>query len=195
MAFSEEQLKNWGLTAVEGGTKNEGVINDGKGNYYQINDFQRDQREGSDEDKGDVFSSSLYKDAQAKGFDVTTFNTINDVQGALQSLAGSTGSTGSAEEEKQTQLTFNEAIEQGILSPQAQEAIERTQIYKDAQPDVPGMIFNSTGGVNSTREETGATASDRAAASLMNRLDDEQFKLNLKEDIRNRVQNTIASKY
>ena len=190
MAFSEEQLKNWGLTAVEGGTEDEGVINDGKGNYYQINNFQRGQSEGLDQDKGAAFGSSLYKDAQAEGFDVTSFNTLNDVQGALRSLAGSTGSG-----EEQTQPSFNEAIEQGILSPQAQQAIERTQIYKDAQPDVPGMIFNSTGGVNSTREETGATASDRAAASAMNRLDDDQFKMNLKEDIRNKVQNTIASKY
>ena len=73
--------------------------------------------------------------------------------------------------------SFNEAIEQGILSPQAQEAIERVQNYKDAQPNVPSMIFNSTGGVNSTREETGATASDKAATSAINRLDDEQFKL------------------
>ena len=190
MAFSEEQLKNWGLSAVEGGTEDEGVINDGKGNYYQINNFQRGQSEGLDEDKGAAFGSSLHKDAQAEGFNVTSFNTLNDVQGALRTLAGSTGSG-----EEQTQPTFNEAIEQGILSPQAQEAIERVQIYKDAQADVPGMIFNSTGGVNSTREETGATASDRAAASAINRLDDDQFKMNLKEDIRNKVQNTIASKY
>ena len=190
MAFSEEELKNWGLTAVESGTEDQGVINDGKGNYYQINDFQRGQSEGLDEDKGAAFGSSLHKDAQAEGFNVTSFNTINDVQGALRSLAGSTGSG-----EEQTQPSFNEAIEQGILSPQAQEAIERVQIYKEAQPNVPSMIFNSTGGVNSTREETGATASDIAAGNALNRLDDEQFKLNLKEDINNKVHNTIASKY
>ena len=190
MAFSEEQLKNWGLTAVESGTEDEGVINDGKGNFYQINNFQRGQSEGLDEDKGGAFGSSLYKDAQAQGFDVTSFNTANDVQGALRALAGSTGDT-----EQAPNPSFNDAIEQGILSPQAQEAIERVQIYKEAQPDVPGMIFNSMGGVNSTRPETGATAADKAAGNALNRLDDEQFKLNLKEGIRNKVQNTIASKY
>ncbi len=190
MAFSEEELKNWGITAVESGTEDEGVINDGKGNYYKINNFERGQSEGLDEDKGAAFGSSLYEDAKAEGYDVTSFNTINDVQGALRTLTGSTGSG-----EEQTQPTFNEAIEQGILSPQAQEAIERVQIYKDAQPNVPSMIFNSTGGVNSTREETGATASDKAAVSAMNRLDDEQFKLSLKQDINNKVHNTIASKY
>ena len=52
MAFTDEQLKGWGLTAVEGGSEDEGVINDGKGNYYQINNFQRGKSEGLDEDKG-----------------------------------------------------------------------------------------------------------------------------------------------
>jgi len=190
MAFTDEQLKGWGLTAVEGGTEDEGVINDGNGNYYKINNFQRGKSEGLDEDKGGAFNSSLYKDAQAEGYDVTSFNTINDVQGAIRTLAGSTGSG-----EDEPGMSWNDALDQGILSPQAQEAVERVQIYRDNQHRVPDMIFRSPGGVNSTREETGATASDKAAASAMNRLDDDQFKLNLKEDIRNKVHNTIASKY
>lgn len=190
MAFTDEQLKGWGLTAVESGTEDEGVINDGNGNYYQINNFQRGKNEGLDEDKGGAFNSSLYKDAQAEGYDVTSFNTINDVQGAIRTLAGSTGSG-----EDEPGMSWNDALDQGILSPQAQEAVERVQIHRDSQHRVPDMIFRSPGSVNSTREETGATASDKAAASAMNRLDDDQFKMNLKEDIRNKVQNTIASKY
>ena len=195
MAFTDKQLKGWGLSAVEDGSKDEGVINDGKGNYYQINDFQRGQSKGLDEDKGGAFDSSLYKDAKAKGYDVTSFNTINDVQGAIRTLASSTGSEEEDEPATEPGMSWNDAVNSGILSPQAQEAVERVQIHKDSQHLVPDMIFRSPGSVNSTREETGFTASDKAAGNALDRLDDDQFKLNLKEDIRNKVQNTIASKY
>ena len=76
MAFSEEHSTRTGASLLSKVAPNdEGVINDGKGNYYQINNFQRGQSEGLDEDKGAAFGSSLHKDAQAEGFDVTSFNT------------------------------------------------------------------------------------------------------------------------
>ena len=85
MALTADQLKNYGLTSVDGGSEADGVISDGKGNYYKINNFERQQGEGLDTDQGDVFSSSLQKDS---GLNVTSFNTINDVQNAVKALSG-----------------------------------------------------------------------------------------------------------
>ena len=91
-------------------------------------------------------------------------------------------------------MSWNDAVESGVLSTGVQEAIERAQNYKEAQVDVPGMMFNSSGGVNSTREETGATASDRAASSYGGNLDNEMFKRDFAEDIRGRVHENIRNK-
>ena len=63
----------------------EGIVGDGLGNFYEIEGFERQQRDDLDTDQGDVFSSSLEKDS---GIDVTTFNTASDVEAALQELAG-----------------------------------------------------------------------------------------------------------
>ena len=112
MALTADQLKNYGLTSVEGGSEADGVISDGKGNYYKINNFERQQGEGLDTDQGDVFSSSLQKDS---GLNVTSFNTINDVQNAVKALSG----TKSPES--------NAPIEH---SPEIQQAKERVQTFE-----------------------------------------------------------------
>ena len=88
MAFTEKQLKGYGLSPTDKqGHPDNGIVSDGQGNYYKIDDFDRNQKEGLDEDEGKVFGSSLYDDAKKTGFSVTTFNTGSDVQGALQALA------------------------------------------------------------------------------------------------------------
>ena len=112
MALTADQLKNYGLTSVDGGSEADGVISDGKGNYYQINNFERQQGEGLDTDQGDVFSSSLQKDS---GLNVTSFNTINDVQNAVKALAGTKKPEPDAPIEH---------------SPQIQEAKERVQTFE-----------------------------------------------------------------
>ena len=96
--------------------------------------------------------------------------------------------------EEDPSMSWNDAVESGVLSTGVQEAIERAQNYKEAQVDAPGMMFNSSGGVNSTREETGATASDRAASSYGGNLDNEMFKRDFAEDIRGRVHENIRNK-
>lgn len=89
MSLSQEQLSKYGLSIVDGGSENEGVFNS-NGTYYKINGFQRGKSEGLDKDKGAVFNSSLEKDA---GVNVTTFNTINDVKGAVNKLTSASTNT------------------------------------------------------------------------------------------------------
>lgn len=84
MALTKEQLNKYGLTSVDSGSIDDGVIKSGS-NYYKLNNFERQQNEKLDTDQGDVFSSSLEADS---GADFTNFNTINDVQGAVQKMEG-----------------------------------------------------------------------------------------------------------
>ena len=85
---SDFNPSDYGLTKVQGGSKDDGVVTDGLGNYYAVDNFERQQNSGSDTDQGDVFDSDLYKTAKDAGFGVTSFNTINDVEGAIKYMAG-----------------------------------------------------------------------------------------------------------
>ena len=70
MAFSEEQLKDYGLIPSDKNANPEkGLVADAQGNVYQIEGFDRQQKDGLDTDQGDVFDSSLYADAQAADSD------------------------------------------------------------------------------------------------------------------------------
>lgn len=84
MALTAEQIEQYGLTKVDGGSIDDGVVKSGS-NYYKLNNFERQQNEKLDSDQGDVFSSSLEADS---GVDYSNFNTINDVQGAIQQMEG-----------------------------------------------------------------------------------------------------------
>ena len=84
MALTKEQIEQYGLSQVDGGSIDDGVIESG-GNYYQLNNFERQQNDKLDSDQGDVFGSSLEKDS---GVDYSNFNTINDVQGAVRAMEG-----------------------------------------------------------------------------------------------------------
>ena len=85
--FTPEQLADWGITPTdrkkEKGEK--GFIKVGD-TIYSIDNYERQQRPGLDTDQGDVFSSDLYDVAAAQGFEVSDFNTYNDVSGALNYL-------------------------------------------------------------------------------------------------------------
>jgi len=95
MAFTEEQLEGYGLTPTDkSGDPNDGVVKDAQGNYYTIDNFDRQQKSGLDTDQGDVFDSSLEADARAVeggDFDPSTYNTGNDVQWALQTVSRAFG--------------------------------------------------------------------------------------------------------
>ena len=80
--------KDYGLKKVDGGSIDDGIVSDGQGNYYKLKGFERQQKKGADTDQGDVFDSDLYSDAQKYAdFSVSNFNTINDVESAIQALA------------------------------------------------------------------------------------------------------------
>ena len=87
MAFTEEQLKDYGLIPTDSkADPDKGLVSDAQGNVYQIKGYDRQQNEGLDTDQGAVFGSSLEADARAasKNYDPTNFNTSSDVQNALQ---------------------------------------------------------------------------------------------------------------
>ena len=60
-----------------------GIVKGPDGNYYQIDGFNHDQKQGLDADQGDVFKSSLYEDS---GANYSNFNTATDVENALNLL-------------------------------------------------------------------------------------------------------------
>ena len=126
--------EDYGLTKVEkGGSTDDGFIDDGQGNYYKINDFERQQKAGSDTDKLGKSAGLQSLAEEHTDFNVTTFNTVNDVQGALRHLAAE----GASETDAQEILgqSWNEALESGNLSQPIQDAVSRTQNYQQAQQD------------------------------------------------------------
>ena len=94
MALTAEQLKKYGLKAVDakGSDHGSGIVSVG-GSTYKIEGFSQEGEddEGIDINSGKVFSSSLEKDS---GKDFTNFNTATDVEQALEELTG-TGDDGS----------------------------------------------------------------------------------------------------
>ena len=87
MALTAAQLKKYGLSKSDATASDHdaGIVKGPGGNYYSIDGFERQQKEGIDTDQGAVFSSSLEKDS---GKDFTNFNTATDVEGALNALYG-----------------------------------------------------------------------------------------------------------
>ena len=92
MALSQAQMQKYGLSAsnATASDHDKGIVTDGKGNYYSIDGFKREQKDDIDTDKGKVFSSGLYEDS---GISRTNFNTATDVEGALKHLDGETKAT------------------------------------------------------------------------------------------------------
>ena len=171
MALTADQLKKYGLTSVDGGSEADGVISDGKGNYYKINNFERQQGEGLDTDQGDVFSSSLQKDS---GLNVTSFNTINDVQNAVKALSG-------------TKTKTDAPIEH---SPQIQEAKERVQTFEREAWDGTQSEDIFGGGNRSLYEgysDDGGKQQKEAAKSLAQTLAETK-----KRDIMSQLSNKIS---
>ena len=172
MALTADQLKNYGLTTVEGGSEADGVISDGKGNYYKINNFERQQGEGLDTDQGDVFSSSLQKDS---GLNVTSFNTINDVQNAVKALSGTKAPEPDAPIEH---------------SPEIQQAKERVQTFEREAWDGIQSEAIYGGGSRSLFEgysDDGGKQQEEAAKSLSQTLADSK-----KRDIMAQLTNKIS---
>jgi len=88
MGATAGDYSEYGLKQVKASKADydKGIVGDGLGNFYKAEGFERQQKDSElDTDQGDVFSSSLEKDS---GKDFTNFNTIHDVEGALEALAG-----------------------------------------------------------------------------------------------------------
>ena len=77
--------EKYGLTETNASSSNheKGIVKAPDGQYYQIDNFKREQKEDIDTDQGDVFKSSLYEDS---GADFSNFNTATDVENALRLL-------------------------------------------------------------------------------------------------------------
>lgn len=125
MALTQEQIDKYGLSAVDGGSIDDGVIKSGD-NYYKLNNFERQQNDKLDSDQGDVFGSSLEKDS---GVDYSNFNTINDVQGAVRSMEG----------------VSNEEAKPVEYSPELQGAHDRVNEYvrRNHSGELSKEIFNA----------------------------------------------------
>jgi len=87
----------YGLTKTNASASDheKGVVRGPDGNYYQIDNFKREQKKDIDTDQGDVFSSSLYEDS---GADFTNFNTATDVENALKLMDDDGGDSGETTE-------------------------------------------------------------------------------------------------
>ena len=123
MALSKAQQEKYGLipTDASGFDEQRGIV-EHKGSYYQVEGFQRQQKDGLDTDLGKVFSTSLIEDSGRAG-EVSNFNTINDVQYALDALGG---------EKEESKLTNNEYVE----SEKLKQAKERVQAFEKNDYDI-----------------------------------------------------------
>lgn len=127
--FSTFDPSKYGLTKTDKqGSPDDGIINDGRGNYYKIDGFERQQKDDLDTD---VLGKSAGLEGLAKkhtDFSVTTFNTGSDVQKALQHLADSGSETVAPVERR---MSWNEAVEGRHLSQNVLDAIDRTTAFKN----------------------------------------------------------------
>ena len=116
--------EKYGLTATKASSANhdKGIVKGPDGQYYQIDGFKHDQKEGLDADAGSVFKSSLEADARAASdsYDPSTFNTATDVENALRNLG--------AEKEKKNYGGDQDNIE---LSPRLATARARASQYEE----------------------------------------------------------------
>ena len=112
----------YGLTATDASSADhdKGIVKAPDGNFYQIDGFKRDQKEGLDEDAGAAFKSSLQADAKAanSAYDPSTFNTATDVENALRQL-------GTTEKES------TEPLKEVELSPRLATARARVAQYEE----------------------------------------------------------------
>ena len=119
MALSAEQISKYALKKVDkGGSLDDGFVTVGDQNY-QIQDYQRQQKEGLDTDQGKTFGTSLEADAKAAGKTFTTFNTSSDIQGALNAIT---------KEKSEEAPTSMDPVQ---LSKPAAQALAGTDTYED----------------------------------------------------------------
>ena len=185
--YGDFNPSDYGLTKTDE-KSGEGVINDGKGNYYKIDNFERQQNEDLDTDELGKSAGLQALAQEHTDFNVTSFNTANDVQGALRHLAGSSSSDNRGQ-------SWNEAVESGNLSQNVLDAIERTSNYKEnlsnklddvseRYPSVP--VYNMGSENNRIKLDTSAMDS----ASSFN----DPVKTKLTDEIAGRVSSIMRDK-
>jgi len=161
----------YGLKVVDG-PGGDGTFKADDGKYYQAVGFERNQKEGLDADKGDVFNSSLKKDS---GIDVTSFNTINDVKQAVNAMVGSS-----------SEIDY-EPVE---YSPEMQQAKDRVKQWEDEawSGEQSAAIFGA--GQNQMVGAGGSTDYGKAQNEAANVLA-EGFKESIKRNISESLSNSI----
>ena len=184
MAFSEEQLKDYGLIPSDKNANPEkGLVADAQGNVYQIEGFDRQQKDGLDTDQGDVFDSSLYADAQAadSDYDPTNFNTGTDVQNALQVISRSFAPY---EEEEETQAPYepSEEIAQATNNIDQYEA----DILSGATSE---RIFGDTAGKKKAAQNYMASLNQQTGPTRDQLFD--KYYLNISKDMKPSVQSML----
>ena len=98
----------YGLTVINAteSDHDKGIIKGLNGQFYKIDNFERQQKDDIDTDQGDVFSSSLEKDA---GVDYTNFNTATDVENAIHDADWGSSTEEESDEPWQQSQTLAEA--------------------------------------------------------------------------------------
>ena len=125
--------EDYGLTKTDkSGHPDDGIVSDGQGNYYKIDNFDRQQKDDLDTDQGDVFGSDLEKHARKyTDFDVTNFNTGSDVQKAVQMLAGMNAPSEEVVEKAFNNQSFEEAYNDRNMSDSMLQALDFRKNYTD----------------------------------------------------------------
>ena len=178
MALTKEQLKKYGLSLSDASSSDhdKGIVSVG-GQTYQIKGFERQQKKGTDTDKGKVFSTSLEKDS---GKDFTNFNTATDVEQALEELL--------EPKEDNSPIKTPEPVE---YSPEILEAKERVRQWEDEawsgkqSEDIYGGTNKSVQNGHSTDNGTQQKeAADNLASMYIRSMQDEiADRLNTKIEV------------
>ena len=118
MALTADQISKYALKRVEGGSLDDGVVTVGD-QSYQVQGFERQQKKGIDTDQGETFGTSLEADAKEAGKSFSNFNTINDIQGALNVIA---------DQKKEEPKNLDQDVQ---YSPELASAKAYTDAYQD----------------------------------------------------------------
>ena len=176
-------------TDEKGSNHDKGIVTDGRGNYYKISDFVREQSDDLDTDQGiQELSGSLYRDAQRASdgdYSVTNWNTAGDVEGALEVIAG----TFDALDE-----VAAEQVEDEPYVPSEEISDANAMVGNWEQSILDGSFSESVYG-NSKNKRAGALAGLAAAQvddspAARNAVFD-SYKLKLSSDLRPSIQSLL----
>lgn len=178
--YGLEYLPN--RTAEKGSNHDKGIVTDGKGNYYKISDFAREQKDGLDTDQGiSGLEGTLYRDARNADSDysVTNWNTAGDVEGALSVIAGTF--------DELDDLGAEQVDEEVPYEPSEELAQANALVGNWEQSILDGSFSEAVFGDTEANRES--AVANLAAAQTNSLLD--SYKLNLQADLRPSIQSLL----